>query len=57
LLPQLAEVQALLKKMADAGKAGSDRYVKAQAVEKDISDLLNTTASNCWSWAPWPVCW
>jgi peptide subunit release factor 1 (eRF1) len=40
LRQQLAEVQALLKKMADDGKAGSDRFVKAAAVEKDIADLL-----------------
>jgi hypothetical protein len=31
---------ALLKKMADAGKAETDRFAKGQAVEKDIADLL-----------------
>jgi hypothetical protein len=37
---QLAEVQALLKKLTDEGKAGSERYAKAQAVEKEIVELL-----------------
>jgi hypothetical protein len=37
---QLAEVQALLKKLAGEGKAGSERYAKAQAVEKEIVELL-----------------
>jgi hypothetical protein len=40
LRQQLAEVQALLKKLADDGKARSERFAKAQAVEKDIADLL-----------------
>jgi hypothetical protein len=40
LRQQLADVQALLKKMADDGKTGSERYVKAQAVEKEIAELL-----------------
>jgi hypothetical protein len=37
---QLADVQALLKKLIDEGKAGSERYAKAQAVEKEIVDLV-----------------
>jgi hypothetical protein len=37
---QLADVQALLKKLTDEGKAGSERYAKARAVEKEIVDLL-----------------
>jgi hypothetical protein len=40
LRQQLVEVQSLLKKMADDGKTGSERYVKAQAVEKEVADLL-----------------
>jgi len=37
---QLADVQALLKKLTDEGKAGSERYAKAQAVEKEIVEQL-----------------
>jgi hypothetical protein len=37
---QLVEVRDLLKQMADAGNAGSERYTKAQTIEREVADLL-----------------
>jgi hypothetical protein len=37
---QLADVQALLKQMADSGKEGTERYAKAKEIEREFAGLL-----------------
>jgi hypothetical protein len=36
---QLVDVQALLKQMADSGKAGTERDAKAKEIEKEVAGL------------------
>jgi hypothetical protein len=37
---QLADVQTLLKQMADSGKQGTERYIKVKEIEKEVTGLL-----------------
>jgi hypothetical protein len=40
LRQQLADVQALLKQLADSGKEGTERYAKGKEIEKEVAGLL-----------------